>query len=148
MKILLLVGSKVFPTYATRLNCSNRMDLDGQTLRLPVDQQFYPSREHLRWHHAQVSRTYMMTGGIWWPWKPRHCGGRSACQEQAGLRYFAVLLKLPHYRCVVDSRWTESAPISPIPAAGPAAPTCLFACTCMTSLSWPPAARIVPQLAE
>jgi putative restriction endonuclease len=29
-------------------------DLDGQAVRLPVDQQFYPSREHLRWHHAQV----------------------------------------------------------------------------------------------
>ena len=29
-------------------------DLDGQELRLPVDQQFHPSLEHLRWHHAQV----------------------------------------------------------------------------------------------
>ena len=29
-------------------------DLDGQPVRLPVDEQFYPSREHLRWHHAQV----------------------------------------------------------------------------------------------
>ena len=29
-------------------------ELDGQPVRLPVDQQFYPSREHLRWHHAQV----------------------------------------------------------------------------------------------
>jgi hypothetical protein len=28
--------------------------LDGQAVRLPVDEQFYPSREHLRWHHAQV----------------------------------------------------------------------------------------------
>jgi putative restriction endonuclease len=29
-------------------------ELDGQELRLPVDQQFYPSREHLRRHHAQA----------------------------------------------------------------------------------------------
>ena len=29
-------------------------DLDGQPVRLPVDQRFYPSREQLRWHHAQV----------------------------------------------------------------------------------------------
>jgi predicted restriction endonuclease len=29
-------------------------DLDGQPMRLPIDQQFYPSREDLRWHHAQV----------------------------------------------------------------------------------------------
>jgi putative restriction endonuclease len=28
--------------------------LDGQAVRLPVDEQFYPSREHLRWHQAQV----------------------------------------------------------------------------------------------
>ena len=28
--------------------------LDGQAVRLPADEQFYPSREHLRWHHAQV----------------------------------------------------------------------------------------------
>jgi hypothetical protein len=29
-------------------------ELDGQELRLPVDQQFFPGREHLRWHHARV----------------------------------------------------------------------------------------------
>jgi putative restriction endonuclease len=29
-------------------------DLDGQTVRLPVDQPFHPRPEHLRWHHAQV----------------------------------------------------------------------------------------------
>jgi putative restriction endonuclease len=29
-------------------------DLDGQPVRLPIDQQLYPNREHLRWHHAQV----------------------------------------------------------------------------------------------
>jgi HNH endonuclease len=29
-------------------------NLDGQPVQLPVDEQFYPSREHLRWHHAQV----------------------------------------------------------------------------------------------
>jgi predicted restriction endonuclease len=29
-------------------------ELDGQPVRLPVDPQFYPSREHLRWHNAQV----------------------------------------------------------------------------------------------
>jgi putative restriction endonuclease len=29
-------------------------DLDGYPVRLPVDQQFYPRREHLRWHHAQM----------------------------------------------------------------------------------------------
>jgi putative restriction endonuclease len=34
-------------------------DLDGQAVRLPVDQQFYPSREHLRWHHAQVFQGQM-----------------------------------------------------------------------------------------
>jgi putative restriction endonuclease len=34
-------------------------ELDGQALRLPVDQQFYPSREHLRWHHAQVFQGHM-----------------------------------------------------------------------------------------
>jgi putative restriction endonuclease len=28
--------------------------LDGQAVRLPVDRQFYPKREHLHWHHAQV----------------------------------------------------------------------------------------------
>jgi putative restriction endonuclease len=28
-------------------------DVDGQPMRLPVDQQFYPSRGHLRWHHVQ-----------------------------------------------------------------------------------------------
>jgi predicted restriction endonuclease len=29
-------------------------DLDGQPVRLPVDQQYYPSSEPLCWHHAQV----------------------------------------------------------------------------------------------
>jgi predicted restriction endonuclease len=34
-------------------------DLDGQPVRLPVDEQFYPNREHLRWHHAQVFQGQM-----------------------------------------------------------------------------------------
>jgi putative restriction endonuclease len=34
-------------------------ELDGQEMRLPVDQQFYPSREHLRWHHFQVFQGQM-----------------------------------------------------------------------------------------
>jgi putative restriction endonuclease len=34
-------------------------DLDGQPVGLPVDQQYYPSREHLRWHHVQVFQGQM-----------------------------------------------------------------------------------------
>ena len=29
-------------------------DLDSQPVQLPVDQEFYPSRDHLRWHHREV----------------------------------------------------------------------------------------------
>jgi hypothetical protein len=38
-------------------------DLDGQPVRLPVDEQFYPSPEHLRWHHAQVFQGQILPAG-------------------------------------------------------------------------------------
>jgi HNH endonuclease len=56
--------SRALAVNSARDLCEN---LDGQAVRLPGDAQFYPSREHLRWHHAQFFQ-----GQIWWRAKTRH----------------------------------------------------------------------------